>query len=114
MAGRIFLRCRHRGARSGRNGAHCLISIAPAVYRFSSGLEGQPRCPWLVVQGDDDEFVNIDETVEWLNSLDPGPELLVLRGAEHFFHGKLSVLRDVVREFVKENIGTVVNVSHES
>lgn len=77
-----------------------LVSIAPAVRRFAGGLEGQPECPWLVVQGDEDELVDVDETIDWLNGLQPGPELLVLEGVEHFFHGKLQVLCDAVTEFV--------------
>lgn len=77
-----------------------LISVAPAVTRFASGLTRQPQCPWLIVQGDEDELVGVDETIDWLNTLQPGPELLVLRGAEHFFHGRLNDLRDAVTEFV--------------
>ena len=80
-----------------------LISVAPAVDRFANGMLDQPRCPWLVIQGDQDELVAIDETIDGMNSLDEGPELLVVPGAEHFFHGKLIVLRDAVRDFVAEN-----------
>lgn len=78
-----------------------LISVAPAVYRFASGLVDQPRCPWLILQGDEDELVEVDETIEWVNSLEPGPELLVFEGAEHFFHGRLVELRNAVAEFVQ-------------
>ena len=81
-----------------------LISVAPAVSRFASGLSRQPGCPWLIVQGDEDELVDIDETIDWFNSLDPGPELLIMQGAEHFFHGRLIDLREVVSSFVSETI----------
>ena len=77
-----------------------LVSIAPAITRFADGLETQPDCPWLVVQGDEDELVDVAETVAWVDSLEPGPELLVMQGAEHFFHGRLVELRDAVTEFV--------------
>ena len=80
--------------------AHGLISVAPAVYRFANGLDGQPDCPWLVVQGDEDELVDVEATVEWVNGLQPGPELIIMSGAEHFFHGKLSALRESVTEFI--------------
>jgi alpha/beta superfamily hydrolase len=80
-----------------------LISVAPAVSRFANGLQDQPRCPWLVIQGDEDELVAIDETIDWINSLDEGPELLVVQGGEHFFHGKLIVVREAVRDFVVAN-----------
>lgn len=78
-----------------------LISVAPAVSRFAAGLETQPECPWLIVQGDEDELVAVDETVAWVDSLAPGPELLVLAGAEHFFHGRLVELREAVTAFIR-------------
>ena len=78
-----------------------LVSVAPAIYRFAGNLEGQPDCPWLIIQGDEDELVEVDETVEWADSLAPGPELLIMTGAEHFFHGRLQELREAVTEFVK-------------
>ncbi len=78
-----------------------LISVAPAISRFASGLETQPQCPWLIIQGDEDELVDLDETLEWFNSLAPGPELLVFDGVEHFFHGRLTELREAIMNFVK-------------
>lgn len=80
-----------------------LVSVAPAIYRFANNLEGQPDCPWLIIQGDEDELVEVDETVEWVDSLEPGPELLVMTGAEHFFHGRLNDLRQAVMDFVAGN-----------
>lgn len=77
-----------------------LVSVAPAVARFANGIKDQPQCPWLIVQGDRDELVAVDETLAWVNTLDPGPELLIMPGAEHFFHGKLLDLRAAVTEFV--------------
>jgi alpha/beta superfamily hydrolase len=77
-----------------------LISVAPAITRFASGLESQPACPWLIVQGDEDELVPIDDTVAWVDGLDPGPELLIIPGGEHFFHGRLLELREAVTRFV--------------
>ncbi len=83
-------------------GIEGLVSVAPAVARFASGLESQPRCPWLVIQGDEDELVSVEETIGWLNSLDPGPALQILDGAEHFFHGRLVDLRKAVVSFVEQ------------
>ena len=79
-----------------------LISVAPAIYRFANGLERQPQCPWLVIQGDQDELVDVDETIEWFNSLSPGPELLIVPGAEHFFHSRLADLRTAVMAFIEQ------------
>ena len=79
-----------------------LISVAPAISRFGAGLEEQPDCPWLIVQGDEDELVDVDETIDWVNGLLPGPELAILEGAEHFFHGRLVDLRELVTDFVQK------------
>ena len=79
-----------------------LISVAPAISRFAQGLSSQPQCPWLIIQGDEDELVDIEETVQWVDSLELGPELLVMPQGEHFFHGRLGDLRQAVMEFVAE------------
>lgn len=78
-----------------------LVSVAPAVRRFASGLQSQPDCPWLVVHGDADEIVDVEDTVAWINELEPGPELLIIPAATHFFHGRLIDLREAVIAFVK-------------
>ena len=80
-----------------------LISVAPAVSRFANDLASQPECPWLMVQGDQDELVDINQTIDYVNSLEPGPELAVFPNGEHFFHGRLIELRDTVEAFIKNN-----------
>jgi len=77
-----------------------LVSVAPAISRFATGLDSQPRCPWLIVQGDKDELVDVEETVSWVDGLEPGPELLIIPDGEHFFHGRLNELREAVQDFV--------------
>ena len=46
----------------------------------------------------------MDETIAWVNELNPGPELQILEGAEHFFHGKLISLREAVESFIVKTI----------
>lgn len=79
-----------------------LVSVAPAISRFATGLQSQPTCPWLIVQGDQDELVDVEETVAWVDGLEPGPELLIIPDGEHFFHGRLIELREAVREFATD------------
>lgn len=79
-----------------------LVSIAPAVSRFADTNSVQPDCPWLIVQGDNDELVDLSETIEWVNSMEPGPELSVFPDTTHFFHGKLIELRDTVSAFISK------------
>jgi len=77
-----------------------LITVAPAVSRLAGILGGgQPDCPWLIVQGDADEVVECAEVVEWFNTLAPGPELTVLPDVDHFFHGRLTLLRKTVVDY---------------
>lgn len=80
-----------------------LISVAPAVYRFIDKLEVQPQCPWLIVHGDQDEVVPIAETVDWVNQIEPGPELAVFPETGHFFHGKLVGLREAAIAFIGDH-----------
>lgn len=80
-----------------------LVSVAPAAFRLTDNEPVQPVCPWLIVHGENDELVNIDDTIEWVNSMAPGPELCVLPDTTHFFHGKLIKLREVVGVFVDKH-----------
>jgi uncharacterized protein len=78
-----------------------LITIAPAVQRFDAASTAVPRCPWLVIQGDADDVVDPAAVINWVNSLDPKPQLVVMPGAGHFFHGRLQELRDAVMTTVR-------------
>ena len=82
-----------------------LVTVAPPVAKIAGRID-QPRCPWLVVQGDADDVVDADEVVEWLNTLEPGPDLRIMSDAEHFFHGRLNELRHNVVEFFRPEIST--------
>jgi uncharacterized protein len=77
-----------------------LITIAPAVQGFASSTP-VPHCPWLVVQGDADELVDPSAVIDWVNTLDPKPRLVVLPGVGHFFHGRLRELRDAVIDAIR-------------
>jgi alpha/beta superfamily hydrolase len=78
-----------------------LITVAPAVSRAQFGEASSPGCPWLIVQGDADELVDIREVRAFAARFDPAPKLVVLPGGEHFFHGRLTQLRDQVLGFLR-------------
>ena len=74
-----------------------LVTVAPAVQRVNIvDATRLPAAPWLLVQGDRDELVNVDAIRRWVQEVRPAPELQVLAGVDHFFHGRLNDLRDVV------------------
>lgn len=77
-----------------------LVTVAPAVERFDTRVIQEPQCPWLLVQGDADEVVSAPAVLAWAASLKRPPHMAVLKGAGHFFHGRLNEVRDaVVAEF---------------
>lgn len=81
-----------------------LITIAPAVDRFKFDELQHPGCPWLVVMGDEDEIVPFDEVSNWVESVDPEPDFLVMEQAGHFFHRRLMDLRGLLKNGVRPNL----------
>ena len=75
------------------SGAAGLVSVAPAVSRFATGMNRQPACPWLIVHGDKDELVRVQDTIERVRTLAREPVLEVFEDTGHFFHGRLLRLR---------------------
>jgi alpha/beta superfamily hydrolase len=70
-----------------------LILAAPAVGRFEMPLV--PRGT-LVVHGENDEVVPLADVFDWAR-----PQhlpIVVLPAAEHFFHGRLTQLRDIIKK----------------
>lgn len=79
-----------------------LISIAPAVNLFNFQEAQPPSCPWLVIHGDHDELVPVNDVLNWVSSLPERPMLLRVKGASHFFHGRLNDIKSAVTHFVKD------------
>jgi alpha/beta superfamily hydrolase len=82
-------------------GAERLVTVAPPVQRFDFSQLATPQRPWLVVQGDNDELVNHDSVVQWTRSLQPPPRVTLFQGADHFFHGRITELRETVGEWLR-------------
>jgi alpha/beta superfamily hydrolase len=53
------------------------------------------------VQGNADEVVDPQCVIGWVNRLNPQPQLLVMPGVGHFFHGRLHELRDAVIDAIR-------------
>jgi len=77
-----------------------LITIAPPIRRFDFHRYRVPTAPWLVIQGTQDELVDYDTVIDWVQSVHPRPHVATIDGAEHFFHGKLNELKSAVQAFV--------------
>jgi len=81
-----------------------LISIAPAVNRFGFADLAHPGCPWLVVQGDEDDVVDIDSVRTWVKTQHPEPNFVVMEQAGHFFHRRLMDLRGLLKNGVSAQL----------
>ena len=77
-----------------------LITIAPAVNILDAKLDRLPAVPWLVVQGEADDVVPAADVQAWVARCgEQGacqPELVLLPGVGHFFHGELGTLRALI------------------
>ncbi len=87
-----------------------LILIAPPVegYEFSQ-LEA-PQCPWLVIQGDEDEVVSPEAALQWARAINPPPRLEVMEQAGHFFHRRLMDLRGLIKNGVRDQLPDINQV----
>jgi len=74
-----------------------LLSIAPPVNHFDFNSLKETSCPWIIVQGDEDEIVPAKEVYAWIDSFNDRknkPNLIHLPTSTHFFHGHLTDLKN--------------------
>jgi len=90
-----------------------LISIAPPVDRYAFDSLHHPECPWLVVQGDEDEVVNVSLVSTWANKLNPPPDLVIMEDADHFFRRRIMDLRGLLKNGVRDHLPPRENPVHE-
>jgi hypothetical protein len=82
---------------SSRRPVERLVLVAPAVQRVAATGIVMPACPWLIVQGDQDEVIDPGVVADWVATLPSAPDLVMLAGVGHYFHGRLDDLRSTVR-----------------
>ena len=82
--------------------AAALVTIAPPVGRhWGFDSIAIPTCPWLIVQGEDDEVVDAAAVFKWAESLDPEPNLVRMSQTTHFFHRRLMDLRGAIKNAMR-------------
>lgn len=84
--------------------ADVLISIAPPVGRWEFDPIELPECPWLVVQGEEDEVVDPQAVFDWVDSLANPPQLVRMPETSHFFHRRLMDLRGLVKNAMRAHL----------
>ncbi|AUY33912.1 alpha/beta fold hydrolase [Pseudomonas soli] len=73
-----------------------LFMIAPAVMRLNAQFPLPERVALIVVQPDTDEVVDPQLVYDWSAALSRPHELLKVAECGHFFHGKLTDLKDLL------------------
>src|SRR3989338_7668822 len=53
-----------------------LILVAPPVHNFNFSILPEFECPWVVVQGEQDEVVPAEEVFKWIHSRRQAPEII--------------------------------------
>ena len=81
-----------------------MISIAPPVgFRDFTGVL-PPPCPWLLVQGEQDEVVDAAAVFAWAAKQNPAPTVVRMPETGHFFHRRLLDLRGAIKNGVRKNL----------
>ena len=76
-----------------RIGAHQLVLVGPAVSRFKTGTVPTGT---LVIHGEVDDVVPLSAVLDWARP--QNLPLVVVPGGEHFFHGRLQVLQQIITQ----------------
>ncbi len=81
-----------------------LISVAPPVENFEFSALPRPDCPWLVVQGTEDDVVRPEAVFEWIEAMENPAHLVKMPESGHFFHRRLMDLRGLLKNSVRQNL----------
>ena len=73
-----------------------LVLVAPAVSRFEAGAVPAGT---LVIHGELDDVVPLAAVFDWARP--QNLPLVVVPGAEHFFHGRLHLLQQIVMQYCR-------------
>lgn len=76
---------------------HKLILIAPSVARMNTPQVIDHAKATLIIHGDQDDIVPLQSVVDWASP--QGIPVTIIPEAEHFFHGKLTILKQTIMNF---------------
>lgn len=81
-----------------------LITVGPAVENFDFSPLKRPDCPWVVIQGEEDEVVSPQAVFDWTAGMKPPVQLIRMPETGHFFHRRLMDLRGALKNAVKAHL----------
>jgi len=79
-----------------------MISIGTPVDKYDFSFLKDSQKPILFVQGDRDEFGNVDRLRELVAQIKAPVELKVIAGAGHFFENQLDELKAAINEWISQ------------
>jgi len=82
------------------------LTVAPPVERYDYTELSIPECPWLVIQGEEDDVVTPKAVYDYVNNIEPHPQLITFK-AGHFFHRRLidlkgAIINGILRQLPQE------------
>ena len=72
----------------------------PARMLNGDVLEGSQK-PKLIIQGTNDELAPYDQTAQWFEQVPAPKSMVAVRGADHFFQGRLDEVQAIITNFVR-------------
>ena len=79
--------------------ATSLLLVAPPAGMGYLEEAAAPQLPWHVIHGSRDELIGLDVLQRWLTAVGGMSSLTVIDDADHFFHGRLTPLRQAASAF---------------
>lgn len=80
-------------------GAASLLLVAPPAGMGYLDETAGPHVPWQVIHGSRDALIGLDVLQRWLTAMGGMSSLTVIDDADHFFHGRLTPLRQAASAF---------------
>lgn len=81
-----------------------LISIGTPVDKYDFGFLAECRKPILFVQGDRDEFGDVERLRDLMAKIKGPVELQIIKGAGHFFDEQLDELKAAITEWIRSAV----------
>lgn len=84
--------------------AERIILVAPPVTLYDLTAVKSVDVPCSILQGGQDEVIDPEAVTQWVEGIFPLPDYQWIDNAGHFFHGKLSIVRDFVKQAWQDKI----------
>jgi hypothetical protein len=76
--------------------AEKILLVAPPVSMYPFAELTEITVPWIVIQGGEDEVIDAAAVKSWVSQRPNSPQLIWMKDAGHFFHGKLNEVKGLL------------------